>query len=110
MYKVLGLRKTNSAEPEREYELILKDSKNQRPGYVRSTEYGAEAGIRNILKVHGLTDAQIDTYFLQANTSSQLQAAALPVAMGRATKRTPSAAQTRLTVSNRGALSERSAR
>ena len=68
MYRVLGLRKTDSTEPEQEYELILKDLENQKSGYIMETEYGTEAGVRAMLKKGGLTDAQIDIYFMQAST------------------------------------------
>jgi hypothetical protein len=67
MFKVLGLRKTDTAEREQKYELILKDMENEKPGYVRTTEYGTETEIRAMLGRGGLTDAQIDIYFLQAN-------------------------------------------
>jgi hypothetical protein len=65
MFKVLGLRKTGVAGPGQKYELILKDLENQKPGYVQSTEYGTEGEIRAMLKGGGLTDAQIDVYFVQ---------------------------------------------
>lgn len=67
MYNVLGLSKTNSPLPEQEYELVFRDSENQKPGYVRSSVYGTEAGIRAALKTGGLAEAQIEALLEQAS-------------------------------------------
>jgi hypothetical protein len=66
MYQVLGLCKTNRTAPEQEYELRLRDKENIKPGYTQSTEYGAEAQVRAMLRNGGMTEAQIDVLFAQA--------------------------------------------
>ena len=66
MYRVLGLRKTATTEPEQEYELVLKDLENKKTGYTQTTKYGTEGEVRTILKDGGLTEAQIDYYFTRA--------------------------------------------
>ena len=54
MYQVLGLRKTDRAEPEQEYELRLRDKENTKPGYVQETEYGTEGQVRAMLRNGGM--------------------------------------------------------
>jgi hypothetical protein len=64
MLKVLGLRKLPENQMKREYELMLKDLENTKPGYTFETVYGAE--VRTMLKNGGMSEAQVDTCFAQA--------------------------------------------
>ncbi|MGA3135291.1 MAG: hypothetical protein ABSC88_04770 [Terracidiphilus sp.] len=66
MYKVLGIQKIPNTNPQ-QYELRLHDSENKKSGYVMTTEYGTEEQVRAMLKNGGLSNAQIDVYFVGAH-------------------------------------------
>jgi hypothetical protein len=66
MLKVLGLRKLPENRMKQEYELMLKDLENTKPGYTFETVYGTEAEVRTMLKNGGMSEAQVDICFAQA--------------------------------------------
>jgi len=66
MFKVLGLTKIAKTDPQL-YELRLYDSsKQERPGYVGTSDCGTEDQVRVILEMLGMPKSEIDYLIMTA--------------------------------------------